>query len=323
MKVNLKSQDIDNKNKSLVMHVLEIEKQASGKGLISSFDVYSLMKVFYYTRDRIRERIKNKVCIVDILKTIYGVVGEIFEVSGKEPSLLMVEGLERKKLDCDLACGIYISIARELNLPIYGALVSSHAILVCKTNPFICFDTLKGSFYDKPSLEFSKINVPLSLSDKQFMSTYYNTVGVRFAEIDRHKDAIFFFDKALKCYPLDARLYYHKGVSLAHLGHYKKAVNLCKRAVNLDSSDWKARFNLGVCLAMSEEYREAVNSYNCAQRLHHKRDYRIYYHRANALLHLGQLNPAIKDYRIALRICPSDERVRSDYETAVRYSKEP
>lgn len=182
--------------------------------------------------------------------------------------------------------------------------------------PLFYFNAMRGSITNEG-------NSSKPFPDKEFMSNYYNTVGVRFAEVEKFQDAICFFDEALKCYALDARLYYHKGVSLAQLGHYREAVSLCGQAIKLDSSDWKAHFNMGVCFALSGKYKEAVNSYNHAAKIQPDYYHIIYYHRANALMHLGHLDLAIKDYKKALRICPGDDGLRKDYETALRYSKEP
>jgi tetratricopeptide (TPR) repeat protein len=314
---------INKKKAFLVLDILEIEREASEKGLIPSFDINCLLEFFYKVRDKVTEQLKNKESPIVKLKTMYKVMGELFEVSGKEPSLLMSEGLVKKKLDCDLACGIYLSIARELKLPLSGVFLPSHTILVWgKHEPFLYFDTIEGNIFDMSFFQSEKISAPSPISDKEFMSTYYNTVGVRFAETEKHQDAISFFDEALKCYSLDARLYYNKAVSLAHLGYYEQSLHLCKQAIKLDSSDCKAYFNMGVCLALSGKYEEAVNFYNQAAKIHPK-DYHIYYHRADALLRSGHLDLAIKDYKQALVICPDDSSLRKDYETALYYSQEP
>lgn len=313
MKINPRRKE--RQKKFLVRDVLKIEKQASERGLIPLFDINCLLEVFYQVRDKTKEYLKYKVCPVAQLKAIHKAVMELFE-NVENPSILMCEGLAGRKLDCDLSCGIYLSIVRELKLPVYGVLLPSHTILAWgMPKPLFYFNAMLGNV-TKEGISYKP------LPDKEFMSTYYNTVGVRFAEIEKYQDAIFFFDKALKCYSLDARLYYHKGVSLAHLGHYKQALHWCKRAIKLDTSDWKAHFNMGVCLALSGKYKEAVNFYSQAAKIHPK-DYRIYYYRADALMHLGQLDLAIEDYKKALHICPNDINLRKDYETAIRYSKEP
>ncbi|MCK4905650.1 tetratricopeptide repeat protein [bacterium] len=308
----------------LVRDILEIEKEAFERGLIPSFDINLLLDIFYQVKKKAKEYLKYRVCPVAQLKAIHKAMDELFEVSGEEPSLLMSEGLAKRKLDCDLTCGVYLSIARELNLPFYGALVPSHAILTWRVGQsFLYFDTISGDITNASSLKsFRKSILFPPLYDKEFMSTFYNTLGVRFAEVGKHQDAIFFFNKALKCYSLDVRLFYHKAVSLAQLGHYKQAVSWCEKAINLDSFDWKAHFNMGVCLAMSGKYEEAINSYNRAEKLHPK-DYRIYYYRADALMHSGHLALAIKDYKKALFIHSGDDGLRKDYETALRYSQEP
>ncbi len=315
MKINKRHPKIDKKEKFLVQDILEIEQEASSRGLIHSFDINCLLGVFYQIRDKTKEYLEGKECPIAKVKAIHKVIVELFEYAGN-PSILMCEGLAGRKLDCDLSCGIYLSIARELKLPLFGVLLPSHTVLAWgMPKPLFYFNAMLGNITKEGA---SSKPIP----DKEFMSTYYNTIGVRFAEIEKYQDAICFFDKALKCYSLDARLYYHKGVSLAHLGYYNQAVNWCKKAIDLDSSDWKAYFNMGVCLALSEKHEEAVNYYDRAGKLYSK-DYRIYYHRADALLRLGKLDLAIKDYKKALRICPGDESLREDYETALRYSKEP
>lgn len=299
----------------LVKHVLEIEKKASERGLIPSFNVNHLLRIFYKVRNKAKQYLKYRVCPISQLKAIHKAVMESFE-NVENPSILMSEGLSNRKLDCDLSCGIYLSIARELGLPVYGVLLPSHAVLVWeKPNPLFYFNAMIGSI--------TKEGPPFQpLSDREFMSTYYNTIGVRFIEVEKYQNAIYFFDKALRCYSVDARLYYHKGISLAHLGHYKQAVSLCRQAIKLASYDWKSHFNMGVCLALAGKYEEAVSYYYQAAKIQPK-DYLIYYYWADALLHAGQLELAIKNYKKALRICPSDKALKKDYKTALEYSEEP
>ncbi len=305
--------------RSLIKNILEIEKRSVKKGLILPFKIAPLLQFLPSLRDKIKKQVEGKEYPITKLEVMHQIMGKFFKIS-QEPSLLMCEGLKSKKLDCDLFCGIYLTIARELKLPLYGSFLPSHAFLIWTgVRPFLYFDTLSGYITDIPFRQFNKNIFCKPLSDKEFMSTYYNTLGVRFSEIGKHEDAIYYFDEALKCYPLDARLYYHKAISLAHLGCYRQALRWSKQAIRRDSSDWKAYFNMGVCLAMSKKYEEAVSSYGCAAKLQPK-DYRVYYYRADALLRMGKLDLAIKNYKKALSLCPKDNNLREDYQTALRYS---
>lgn len=318
--------DKGKKSSLLVENILKIEKQAAERGLVPPFDIDDLLKFFSLVKDRVADHLRGKGCPVPQLRAVHKAIGEIIEVSS-DPSLLMCEGLASKKMDCDLLCGIYLSIARELDLSLYGAFLPSHAILAWGApHPIFFFDTLSGDFATKTKImadntSSRRLQIQSEiylhpLSDREFMSTYYNTLGVRCSEIKRHGEAIFFFDKALECYPSDPRLHYHKAISLAKQGYGEQALEYGERAICLGEFDWKAHLNMGACLVMLERYEQAVRFYNRAAELCPE-EYRIYYYRADALMRCEQADLAIKDYEQAMSLCPDDADLVEDYETAL------
>ncbi|MFX0196190.1 MAG: tetratricopeptide repeat protein [Candidatus Hodarchaeota archaeon] len=316
----------EKKSLLLVENILKIEKQAAERGLVPPFDTDDLLETFSLVKDRVVDHLQGKGCPVTQLRAAHKAIGEIIKVS-RDPSLLMCEGLASKEMDCDLLCGIYLTIARELDLSLYGVFMPSHAILAWGTpRAIFYFDTLGCGFATKTEIlagSTSSRRLQIQgeiylrpLSDREFMSTYYNTLGVRCSEIKRHGEAIFFFDKALECYPLDPRLHYHKAIALAKQGHCEQALEYGERAISLGEFDWKAHLNMGACLAMFEEYEQALCFYNRAAELRPE-EYRVYYYRADALMRYEQPDLAIKDYEQAINLCPDDADLVEDYETAL------
>ena len=74
--------------------------------------------------------------------------------------------------------------------------------------------------------------------------------GVLSADYDEHKEAIEFYDKALKIIET-SETYLNKGISLVELEKYEDAVTCYDKAATIDTSDSLIWYNRGVALTLS------------------------------------------------------------------------
>ena len=84
------------------------------------------------------------------------------------------------------------------------------------------------------------------------------------ADYDEHKEAIEFYDKALKIVET-SEIYLNKGISLVELERYEDAVaSYDKAAASIDANDSLIWYNRGVALTQMERYDDAILSYEKA-----------------------------------------------------------
>ena len=110
--------------------------------------------------------------------------------------------------------------------------------------------------------------------------------GVLSADYDEHKEAIEFFDKALKIIET-GEIYLNKGISLVELEKYDDAVTCYDKAATIDANDSLIWYNRGVALTQLEKYEDAILSYEKAIEI--SPGYGdAWYNKAELLKHKGQ-----------------------------------
>ena len=63
-----------------------------------------------------------------------------------------------------------------------------------------------------------------------------NSIGLSLNELDRHREAIEFYDQVLKLDNKDITALMNKAISLNHLGNFKESINYYDKALTEDSS---------------------------------------------------------------------------------------
>ena len=87
--------------------------------------------------------------------------------------------------------------------------------------------------------------------------------GVLSADYDEHKEAIEFYNKALKIIET-SEIYLNKGISLVELEKYEDAVTCYDKAATIDTNDSLIWYNRGVALTQLERFDDAISSYDKA-----------------------------------------------------------
>ena len=111
-------------------------------------------------------------------------------------------------------------------------------------------------------------------------------VGSEMCIRDRHKEAIEFYDKALKIIET-SETYLNKGISLVELEKYEDAVTCYDKAATIDTNDSLIWYNRGVALTQLEKFDDALSSYEKAIEV--SPGYAdAWYNKAELLKHKGQ-----------------------------------
>jgi tetratricopeptide (TPR) repeat protein len=133
---------------------------------------------------------------------------------------------------------------------------------------------------------------------------WYNR-GAALDDLGEYREAVASYDKALQIKPDKHEAWYNRGIALRNLGEYKEAVASYDNALQIKPDKHEAWYNRGIALRNLGEYREAVASYDNALQFKPD-DHEAWHNRGNALHNLGEYKEAVASYHKALQIQPDD-----------------
>lgn len=193
-------------------------------------------------------------------------------------NLLLCRGLERKKIDCDNYCAIYISIAEVLKIPIIPVYAPNHSFLR------FCFDD--GTYinweptqarHDPDAYYVSTLRIPgesirdgvymKSLTRQEFIGVEYNNIGAYLMTERRYEEAVPYFSAAIKLYPRFSSAYHNRGTSYYAARRLTEALGDLTKANELDPSRATTHNTLGDIYFDRKEYEKALREYTASIRL--------------------------------------------------------
>ena len=139
------------------------------------------------------------------------------------------------------------------------------------------------------------------------LDDYYSlkNKGISFRNQGLYKEAIEWFDRALKIKPDDSDSLRNKGISLVWLERYKEAIECYDKALKVKSDDYDSLRCKGIALFWLKKYEEAIKCYDRALKIKLD-DYDSLRNKGIALFQLKQYKEAIECYDLALKLKPSD-----------------
>ncbi|MBN1495963.1 MAG: tetratricopeptide repeat protein [Spirochaetes bacterium] len=193
-------------------------------------------------------------------------------------NLLLCRGLERKKIDCDNYCAIYIAIAEVLNIPLVPVYAPNHSFLR------FCFDD--GTYInweptearvDPDAYYVSELRIPAEsirkgvymkiLSRGEFIGVEYNNIGAHLMTGRRYAEAVPYFSLAIREYPRFSSAYHNRGTAYYAVRRLDEALADLTEAAGLDPSRATTRNTLGDVLFDLKEYGRALREYTASIRL--------------------------------------------------------
>ncbi|PZV25010.1 MAG: hypothetical protein DCF12_16555 [Snowella sp.] len=158
-----------------------------------------------------------------------------------------------------------------------------------------------GEFINKPKNALSYFDNAIKLD--LFYHQAWNNRGIALDDLGRNEEAIASFDEALKIKPDDHDVWYNRGIALRQLGRIEEAIASYDNALKFKPDYHEAWNNRGSALDDLGRFEEAIASYDHALKIKPD-DHQAWNNRGNALDDLGRNEEAIASYDHALKIKP-------------------
>jgi tetratricopeptide (TPR) repeat protein len=289
-------------------------------------DEYSEIKIEDYVEciDWYARMIKARIAEGDGPKSIINIINEFlfdelgftYVPTGNLDDLYLNKVIDRRKGNCIGLSILYLSIAEQLGLPLFGVNVPEHI--------FVRYDdgeqkinietghkgmSLSDSFYVSNSMErFDEKSVAhgcylQNLNTKEVISNILlNRSKIR-RENGDHKGALGDCKKSILLNPKNPGAYCNRGVVYEKMGLISEAIKDYSMAISLNRKYASAYYNRGSLLGVMGKYGQAIGNFNEAIAI--SPGFTLFYlNRAIAFKKMGKIEKAILDYDKIIEIDP-------------------
>ena len=174
---------------------------------------------------------------------------------------------------------------------------------------------VQGSFFSKPKNALSYFNNAIKL-DPFYHQAWYNR-GIALRGLGRIEEAIASFDYALKIKPDYHEAWYNRGKVLDDLGRYEEAIASYDQALKIKPDKHEAWNNRGNALFNLGRYEEAITSYDQALKIKPD-DANAYYNKACTYAQLENISLALDNLKQAINL---DSQFLEDAKTDTDFDK--
>lgn len=276
--------------------VLEINAQETGlartalqiaQESYSEIDVEQYLKKLDIIIKNIKTGLRDETEPEQIIKTINIVLFNELQFkyvqTGELEYLSLNKVLDTKTGNCVGLSILYLSIAEELHLPIYGVSVPEHI--------FVRYDD--GDFRRNIETGYEGMATPDSY--------YVHMPGKRISQTSIKNG---YYLKNLTTNEVIADIYLNRSIIQKEKGNINAALKDINQAIQLHGNDAVAYCNRGVLYEKMNDRERALEDYNKAIALNH--DYApAYYNRGSVYASMEVVDRAIMDYSKALSLDPS------------------
>jgi len=221
--------------------------------------------------------------------------------------------LDDKKGSCIGLSTLYLSLAEELDLPIYGVNLPQHMIVRWDDDKFKrnIETTIKGSefpdsFYIKykniPKESIEKEVYLRNLSKKEVVGIILNNRGSAYYTKEDLERAIQDYNNAIKLNPKFVEAYFNRGSVYYTKGDLERAIQDYNNAIKLNPKFVEAYFNRG-SVYYDKGVKKTVQEY---ERALHDQNYVNSHNNKGIACHLkGYFKRAIQNYNEAIKLNPN------------------
>jgi len=143
----------------------------------------------------------------------------------------------------------------------------------------------------------------VQVTDNNYLAL--NNLGNALYDRGKIKDAIYYYNEALRINPDYDKVYFSRGNAYHSLGQYQLAIADYSEAIRINPAYAKAYFNRGTICGETGQYQQALNDFSEAIRL--KPDYKeAYINRGSMYNDIGLYQNAIENYSEAIELNPDN-----------------
>ncbi len=213
---------------------------------------------------------------IAVLQAIDSILADEGYTFGK--NLLLGRGLERKTIDCDNYCALYISIAEVMKIPIVPVYAPNHSFIrfYFDDGAYLNWETMQGapqpdSYYIK-TLKIPEESIRAgvymkTLSRQEFIAVEYNNIGAYLIMGGKYAEAVPYLNTAVRLYPLFSSAYHNRGSSFYALKHPDAALADLRRANELDPSRAGTHNTIGDIYLDRNDLAGALGEFNASIKL--------------------------------------------------------
>ncbi|MBI5300426.1 MAG: tetratricopeptide repeat protein [Deltaproteobacteria bacterium] len=237
--------------------------------------------------------------------------GIVFE-SQKDPSL--ITNIASRQLDCDTSSFVAMAMGDERGVTLQAVKAPEHLFLRGKREDGGEFnvdfgDLTSNEEYLRPPYNVTPEQIQnevylQTLDDKQLENEFLIMRGIVLGELNRNKEALAAYDRAIAIDPNFASAHSNRGNALSELGRNKEALAAYDRAIAIDPNFTLAHSNRGVVLRELNRNKEALATYDRAIAIDPNFAF-AHFNRGNALSGLGRNKEALDAYDRAIAIDPN------------------
>ncbi len=217
--------------------------------------------------------------------TVEGFSADLDFAARAEPATTVLSSVIQNKNGMCLSLSLlYLAVADEADLPVYGVSVPTHFFVRYQSGKDrLNYETLdRGGTARSDSFYYKKFFVrkgePFymrNLTFKDSLAVYLSQLAALYTRAGKPEGALELLDAALKASPNDPEIRTNRGVVLWALGRKAEAIDSWRSAIVLDPYDDNAHFNLAAGLSDREQWLEAIYHFDEAMRLGHGYDLKL------------------------------------------------
>lgn len=226
---------------------------------------------------------------------------------------LMSQGIAGRRLDCDTSGMLMLAVGHEMKWPVYLVSVPGHAFVRWDSGAGTRFNIDEGEIFDDDyymawpraiAKESVAAGVYLqNLTPAETRARVYEAVGYVKSERGAYKEALAYFDEAIRISRNSPSAYYNRGVVRGRLGRFKDSLADLDAAIGFDPKDAAAYDHRGLAKTELGRHKEAIADFDEAIRIDANR-FPAYHNRGYAKILLKRYEEAIADFDKAIAIKP-------------------
>jgi len=158
-------------------------------------------------------------------------------------------------------------------------------------------------FFQRGKLLKSKniLNNILKDDPLNFLALYI--LGMVYAALDNHQQAIIYFKRAVILNQYDASLLYNLANALIKIKHHSDAKSYLENVLRIEPNNSEAWLSLGICYIKTSDYPSALSAFNSAISIN-PNYFEAILNKGACLKNLGRFNEALKTYDYLISIKP-------------------